>query len=86
VSAKRQGELKAKGHAEGKFERFISLEITNWRWKRKKMSTRKGKSTASILFVENMGKAVFIFMLLLAVTTAAASAQCDHNVTVEDFC
>ena len=48
------------------------------------MSTRKGKSVTSILFAGNFSKAVFIFLLLLAVITAAASAECEWNVTLED--
>jgi len=50
------------------------------------MSTRKGKSVTSVLLARNIAKAAFIFLLLLAVTTAVASAECEWNVTVEDYC
>jgi len=50
------------------------------------MSTRKGKSVTSMLLAGNIAKVAFIFLLLLAVTTAVASAECEWNVTVEDVC
>ena len=50
------------------------------------MSTRKGKSVTGMLFAGNIGKVVIIFLLLLAVTTVVASAQCDYNVTVLGVC
>ena len=50
----------------------------------------KGVSNTGVLFAKNIGKAAFIFLLLLIATTFVASAQpqppCDHNVSVESIC
>ena len=52
------------------------------------MNDKKSKSVSviGILFAKNIGKAVFISLLLLLATTFVASAQCDHNLTVLDVC
>ena len=52
------------------------------------MNDQKGKNVTGILFAKNIGKAAFIFLLLLLATTFVVSAQppCDHNVTVKDLC
>ena len=49
---------------------------------------RKGESVKGILLAGNIGKAVFISLLLLLATTFVASAllPCDHNVEVLDTC
>ena len=54
------------------------------------MNNKKGDGKSvirGILFAENIGKAVFIFLLLLLATTFVASAQpCNHSVTVQGWC
>ncbi|MCK4527692.1 DUF11 domain-containing protein [candidate division WOR-3 bacterium] len=52
------------------------------------MNDKKSKSVSvtGILSAENIGKAVFISLLLLATTFVASAQPCDHNVTVEDTC
>jgi len=59
------------------------------------MNNKKGKGDGKsvirgILFAKNIGKAVFIFLLLLLATTFVASAQpqppCDRNVSCESVC
>ena len=55
-----------------------------------KKSKGEGVSNTGVLFAKNIGKAAFIFLLLLIATTFVASAQpqppCDRNVSVEDVC
>lgn len=52
------------------------------------MNDKKSKSVSGtgILFAKNIGKAVFISLLLLLATTFVASAQCNHNLTVLGVC
>jgi len=52
------------------------------------MNNKKGKSVIDILFAKNIGKAAFIFLLLLLATTFVVSAQppCNRSVSVESIC
>ena len=50
------------------------------------MDNKKGEKVSGILFVENIGKAAVISLLLLAATTFVASADCEHNVSVTGWC
>ncbi len=52
------------------------------------MNDKKSKSVSvtGILFAENIGKATFIFLLLLATTVVASAQPCNWNVNVLDVC
>ncbi len=55
---------------------------------KKRKGAGEGVSNTGVLFAKNVGKAAFIFLLLLIATTFVASAQppCDHNVNVANTC